>query len=72
MQKWEYVALYYQDGNDPQYQGWNIDGKILSASRGLSARSILNTMGAEGWELVSALYRDDERYEHFYLKRPLQ
>ena len=68
--KWEYHILYHQNGRDPQYQGWNLDGRIVETLKGLSLRDVLDTLGKDGWELVSVVQEGDPDPK-CYLKRPL-
>jgi hypothetical protein len=69
--KWEYKILYYQNGRDPQYQGWNIDDQIVEEFRDQSLQIILNTLGKNGWELISVLKNEEDSDPHFYFKRML-
>ena len=68
--KWTYAVLYHQNGQAPQYRGWNLDGRIQDHFSGLSQSEVLNRLGTEGWELVSAVHRHGEPDPQFYLKRP--
>ena len=67
---WKYKIIYFQNGMDAQYQGWNVDGKIQQSLRGLPMHEMLDSFGADGWELVSVAISGDDPDPCFYFKRP--
>ena len=67
---WEYLHVTYQHGQAPQYQGWNVSGRIVQEFSGLSAEGLLNALGEDGWELVSVFADNVYPDPAFYLKRP--
>lgn len=68
--KWEYKILYYQNGRDPKYQGWNVNGQIIGELNHLTMSQLLNTFGTEGWELITVVQMEGDNDCHFYFKRP--
>ena len=79
MIRWEYSTLFVgMRGNDHVVAG--INGQVLDfQSNPQTPWDVLNRMGAEGWELVTAVPTSPfltataghEAYWLFYLKRPV-
>lgn len=69
MQKWAYfgVMMYFQGNIQPK---WHFDytGKRLEAKDWMP---VMNELGNEGWELVSALSTSPTAVQ-YYFKRPKQ
>ena len=79
MIRWEYATLFVgMRGNDHVVAG--INGRVLDfQTNPQTPWDVLNQMGGEGWELVTALptspflsaTQGHEAYWLFYLKRPV-
>ena len=79
MIRWEYATIFVgMRGNDHVVAG--INGQVLDfQSNPQTPWDVLNRMGAEGWELVTAVPTSPfltakaghEAYWLFYLKRPV-
>ena len=67
MQKWEYVYIA-ADGRD-----YLMNGKKQEYEKGEDMFSLLNKLGRQGWEVISAGFHSADRlYDGFFLKRPVE
>ena len=67
MQRWEYVCIA-ADGRD-----YLMNGKKQKYEKGEDMFFLLDKLGREGWEAISAGFHSSDRlYDGFLLKRPIE
>ena len=65
--KWEYSLVVQEYYSKSSGNVWFLNGAQRADWKGLQCAAVLNLMGREGWELVTAF----EYSTSFYFKRPL-
>ena len=73
MQKWEYLQIHVESSKGRLLVSVNghgvADKKEFSDMAGLMG--YLNSLGAEGWEMVNA-HRNEYGFQNYFFKRPIK